>query len=601
MTGRSTPMIAAGAEDEILGVFVDVAALFRRTSAGGDSVEFGRGSTEEYLFTYLRDLASEGRGLPAAFLDQLRRTLRHYAVPSLEPSPKLDEALYRIARSQRRMDRQLGPVIDLLESRLAQAEALREDVMCRALLGRVIDESRQRHPGVHDLAQEVWYRTFDQPFLQDVRARAYADAAAHVEALAGDPDGPARAEHVHALVECSQPLKTLLSARFADASTGLRDAALLEVMTRRYYRVGAIHDLRTLMADGHPVAMGSCTIDAAPVHVLSTHVDADDVRASIATLGGIARGFGDDLDVLVDLYVWRGDEPAADLDAYGAECKQWLDADLPETVTQVVISLSSPSSGPGTSGVRHLTFRRGGDGFEEDRLYRTMHPMMGRRLELWRLQNFDLEPVPSVEDVYVLRGTAHENPRDERLFVLAEVRDFTAVRDASARSSACPSWSGCTWRRSTPSAGCRATGRPTGAWSGTGSCSTCGHPSTSARAEISALVQQLAPAVEGLGLEKVAVHGRLVTAAGDEPAAGRDRDLQPRRSLGGHPGARAERHAVRAAHCLHAEGGPAAPPGSHVPLRADPCAGPAHPGDRQRPARRQFPGIRPRRPGRWCR
>ena len=108
-------------EDEILSAFVDVAALFRRAPADDDDADFGRSSTSEYLFTYLRDLRSVGRGLPEPFVDQLRRTLRHYGVESLEPSLELEQALYRIARSHRGMDQQVGSVLALLERRLDHA------------------------------------------------------------------------------------------------------------------------------------------------------------------------------------------------------------------------------------------------------------------------------------------------------------------------------------------------------------------------------------------------------------------------------------------------------------------------------------------------
>ena len=57
--------------------------------------------------------------------------------------------------------------------------------------------------------------------------------------------------------------------------------------------------------------------------------------------------------------------------------------------------------------------------------------MMAKRLELWRLRNFHVDRLPSVEDVYLFRGVARDNPKDERLFALAEVRDVTAVRDGS--------------------------------------------------------------------------------------------------------------------------------------------------------------------------
>ena len=59
--------------------------------------------------------------------------------------------------------------------------------------------------------------------------------------------------------------------------------------------------------------------------------------------------------------------------------------------------------------------------------------MMGKRLHLWRLSNFNIERLPSVEDVYLFHAVARDNPKDERLFACAEVRDLTPVRDETGR------------------------------------------------------------------------------------------------------------------------------------------------------------------------
>ena len=67
-----------------------------------------------------------------------------------------------------------------------------------------------------------------------------------------------------------------------------------------------------------------------------------------------------------------------------------------------------------------------------------MHPMIAHRLQVWRLSNFALDRLPSAEDVYVFHGVARENPKDERLFALAEVRDLTPVRDEDGRLTALP-------------------------------------------------------------------------------------------------------------------------------------------------------------------
>jgi acetyl-CoA carboxylase carboxyltransferase component len=78
-------------------------------------------------------------------------------------------------------------------------------------------------------------------------------------------------------------------------------------------------------------------------------------------------------------------------------------------------------------GVRIYTFRPEENSFGEDRVSRNMHPMMGKRLEIWRLSNFNIEQLPSGEDVYLFKGIAKENPKDMRLFAFAEVRDVTMV------------------------------------------------------------------------------------------------------------------------------------------------------------------------------
>jgi acetyl-CoA carboxylase carboxyltransferase component len=88
--------------------------------------------------------------------------------------------------------------------------------------------------------------------------------------------------------------------------------------------------------------------------------------------------------------------------------------------------------------MQHFTFRPGEGGFVEDKLYRAMHPMIGKRLDLWRLEGFDIERLPSAEDVYLFKGVARENPKDERLFALAEVRDLTPALDGSGRLVSLP-------------------------------------------------------------------------------------------------------------------------------------------------------------------
>ena len=89
-------------------------------------------------------------------------------------------------------------------------------------------------------------------------------------------------------------------------------------------------------------------------------------------------------------------------------------------------------SAQGGNQVQQFTFRpdpldRTG-GVVEDVLVRGMHPMVGRRLDLWRLRDFTLTRLPSSEDVLLFHCVAPGN-------------EPTSGSSRWRRSASCP-WSG---------------------------------------------------------------------------------------------------------------------------------------------------------------
>ena len=416
-------------EDELLGVFADVISLFRREPVEDDDVdELTRRATEEYLLDYLLHTESRGRGLPARFLRQLERALAHFGVTSLDPSPELDVALYRLVVSHHRMSRQIETMLQLSEHRLAHADAGGDEDL-RGLLDRLVHETRARHPAVNDLARELRYRVFDAPFLAHVNDRLRADALRDIDTLVNHPAESERGELIDRLVACPLPLRTMLSDRFAPASAAVR-GALLELMTRRYYRMRELSDVTVCDRDGLTCVTAEYEFDGRPIHLLSTHVDRDRLAEAVEAIRPELTDVSADRDIVVDVYVWAPGQ-VADPEVERAEITAVLSDRLGAlALRRIVVSMSDPSVGAGTSSVRHLTLRPDGEGgYAEQMLYRDLHPMMGKRLELWRLAEFDAQRIPSTEDVYVFHGRARSNPRDERLFALAEVRDLTPITD----------------------------------------------------------------------------------------------------------------------------------------------------------------------------
>ncbi|MEO1064351.1 MAG: carboxyl transferase domain-containing protein [Actinomycetota bacterium] len=411
-------------EQEILAIFADVVGLFGRV-ADPEEDDLLRHGTEGYLFDYLRRVEALGEGLPPTFVDRLERALSHFGVESLDPSWNLDRALYRIVRSHDRMDSQIDPVLRLLERRLEHPAPPDDDR--RLLLEEVAQLTRTDYPAVHDLAREVIYREFDEPFLTSLRTTALNEAEEYIRGIEGGADGAALAEHVLGLVECPQPLKTTLSRRLGTVEPTVR-SALLEVMTRRYYRIRELRDLSTSEADGASIAAAEYDLDGRRVHVVATHADRTELGSRLAAVKPQLATRADG-DVVLDVYLWSIE--TIDDAALSDEVVRLVDEHLGDLqLRRVVIAASDPSSGVGTSGVRHLTLRPDGSGgYTLQDHARELHPMMAKRLELSRLENFSLQRIPTEEDIYLYQGTAKENRRDERYFAIAEVRDLTAVRD----------------------------------------------------------------------------------------------------------------------------------------------------------------------------
>ncbi|HEY3380731.1 MAG TPA: carboxyl transferase domain-containing protein [Vicinamibacterales bacterium] len=417
------------AEDDLLRIFVDISAVFARHTAPERNESGGSLSAEEYLFTYLRTLETRGGDLPKSFLEKLQRALAHYGIDSLDPTPALRESLLWMFKSHRRVDLQVDAVVALLEQRLARSDA--SDVPgFLGLLDRLIAVSRQRYPSVSDIARDVRYRAFDRPGFEESRRSIYATMEAHLATMARDPFGADRRARIAALVECPQPLKELFAVRFEAAPPVVREV-MLEVLTRRFYRIREFTSFTALETGERSVAVAEYAHEHKQVHVIATHAVDPDARRALETVQRVALSFPRDHDVVVDLHVWtRGalDNP----DAASEELRGLLDqARFDRPVRRVVVMVSGPGVQAATGQTQYFTFRPGPAGFREQKLYRGMHPMMAKRLELWRLRNFFVDRLPSVEDVYLFHGVARDNPKDERLFALAEVRDVTAIRDGN--------------------------------------------------------------------------------------------------------------------------------------------------------------------------
>jgi len=431
------------AEQELLEIFADITALARRQP---DETEDARAhSAEDHLFSYLALLDPEHSGLSARFLRQLRQALARYGVLSLRRTPELEQALLRMYRSLARVRLGAPVVMAILDRWLRRRDTLTAMMTDErlAVLDRLIASTQGRHQEVCDLARDVRFNYVDAPLLRWMRPKIYAEMGRCLDELAAHPSGDRVAELTERLVWCPEPMRALLRDRYreADATTRVR---LLQARTRRFYRIRELRGLRCQAFGPHLVCLAEYAEDGQDVQLVTGYVSLAGLAGFAAELREFLGGLPAQQRIVVDIESWRAGE-WLNVEPMAAELAGLLTrADFGHPLHRLDITVTSDTGpDPGRESAEHLrtshfTFRQGDAGFAEDPLYRNLHPMIAERLDLWRLSNFTLQRLPSAEDVYLFHAVARENPKDERLIAIAEVRDLTPARDSAGRTIGFP-------------------------------------------------------------------------------------------------------------------------------------------------------------------
>ena len=435
-----TELAAAGeapvpAEIELLQVFADFAELSRNRPAGEEvSTENRIHSPREHFHTYLQSLDPERGGLPEEFRVRLARVLGHYGVTDLERSADLEEAVFRIFLAQQRSTPDVLLVTAVLQCWIAgprPAEPLHERV--HDVLDRLVLATQLRFPVVGDLARSVRFRWFDQPSVDEARAEVLAGVGNEVASLAANPEAPDRQERIEALAAIPEQIVRFLAQRLEhrwsqsgsasergtseepNATMSTEREPMLEVLIRRHYREYELHDLGETTVDRRPFATADYSVDDRPTRVVSTvgtvaeFADPDSglVRALTAQVDARPAGH----EAVADLYLFWPDTPQGQPEA--ADALRGLVAALPiaRRVRRITLAIAPGGDRP----AEYFTYRPTGNSVAEDGNVRGVHPMVGRRLNLWRLRDFRITRLEAPEDVLLYHCVARENEADRRL------------------------------------------------------------------------------------------------------------------------------------------------------------------------------------------
>ena len=516
-------------EMAIFEIFADLCSLSRnRRGPEDESEQMDPGGEEarnpqEYLYAYLRSRDAEAEGLPESFRAKLRRALAHYGVADLEPTSKaaseaLETALYRMFLAHRRATAHVPVLLDLLQWRLAHPDSLPSAARDRyqRVLERLVTATQLRHPVVGGMARRVRHVCFGAPLIAAERARGQREVRAVLDRLSTEP--AERAQQIERIVSAGEPILGVFGAE--------HHAAMVEVMTRRYYRVQELRDVEITDRGGRPLLTAHCTHNGRDFTVLATtaHTAADappwgepmavqmDLRRIIAALPAGTH-------VALDLYIIAGEAPDADPERSADKIKMMLGR-LPDKLERVAVAVRRPG---GDERSAWFTFGPGeGRMPVENRTLRGLHPMVADRLGLWRLEGFELTRLPSPIDVHVFRAVGRDVPEDVRLIVLSDVRELTIQRGDDGRIRALPQLEhvldSCLDALRSARTAEQAAGRGAARLDWNRVLLYVWPVVDAPLEELDAVVRVLAPRSENLGLEQVLVQFRTRTTPGAEPA-----------------------------------------------------------------------------------
>ena len=404
-------------------------------------------SLREQFHIYLQSLDVDRADVSDEFRRALEHALRHYGVTELGPGSALEQAVFRLFLARERYEAGEHIVRALLAAWNGEPAPAAE--AC-GLIDRLVHALQVRSPLAAEMARRVALRWFNWPEAEATRAVALAGVSGELQVLADMPDGPERERRIADLIAIPESLDGFLAERVS-AKWCAREP-MLEVLAQRHYSLQGLQSSRTFELAGRPFVSCDYDLEIPPNRASATTAVVTGGRFDELVAGG---RLPEDLCAqlaaapegrvrVADLYLtWAGAPVTADERSVALQ-SALISSGIPGKVRRVVVGVVGRDQAD--AAIEYFTFRRRvatGDGeFVEDALVRGVHPLVGRRLHLWRLQNFHVTRIkdpavvgsgPVSECILLYHCVAKDNPDDQRLVALAQVHRFKVARGVEGR------------------------------------------------------------------------------------------------------------------------------------------------------------------------
>jgi acetyl/propionyl-CoA carboxylase alpha subunit/acetyl-CoA carboxylase carboxyltransferase component len=394
-----------------LAIFADIEQLFVRAPHASVSGDVGP-SNHARLRAYMRRMATEGSGMPEAFLVILRRALTHYGIESLEASDSLKRAVLRMLASQLSPNLRRRLVLKILKRVHALAESgvhLGDDEQLKSSLPCISSMRGLLPDALADRAIEASYTIFEGPELERQAEQTTQEVETWLAGAESVPSQPPRAVLVH-LANAPYNVFDRVGRWLLDSNPLRRSVAVAAHICRFY-------------APNNP-----------PIHTSTiiglTHVERLDLQDGRTLVGGVAAPDG--ILQALEQFSRASDEAGADERIHAIELLVPVDngEDLESLRNALAPALSENLKADRLTLTRlaesgrseHFSFVQTAQGWEEMKGLYGLHPETADRIDLHRLRAFDCERLDSTDDIYCFHLRSREIPGDERMFVLADFR-----------------------------------------------------------------------------------------------------------------------------------------------------------------------------------
>ncbi len=400
---------------EEIAVFADVEQLFIRAPRASVGGEVGP-SNSARLRMFVRRIRAGGAGISEEFLALVRAALAHYDVHALAHSDALERATMRLLATQHTSAMRQRLVLAMLRRLIELAKSplhLGDDRVLEHALARIAGMRGLVSDAVADAAADASYVIFERPRLERLAERTSTELEQWLATAESRPSRPPDEVLAH-LADAPRPIFDRIGRWLADPDPRRRAIAAAAHLRRLYSPEQPVRHESERGAEG-----GFDRIELAGGRMIlgATCAPAQLASRAARLLDLATEGLDSDewptveaIEILVAL------DGAIDLDAQVEPLESVPVRETPPI--RLTVTAVEPD---GTC--LHRTFVPGGARLRPAATYHGIHPEAARRIDLGRLDNFELERLAVEGDgIYCFHGRSRAVPADERVFVLADAR-----------------------------------------------------------------------------------------------------------------------------------------------------------------------------------